>query len=254
MFAPATVPAQLALAHVPAVDAVAHSVVQARIVGARTVQLAVGPVEAGLASADVVALRHVPAESIVLAGRRGTRVVATAIPVVETVVAETMIIGFRSEIPTMSPVPARIVRAQVGKFASVADKPSHACAPSSGFLGHVTYSVVLTLESFRRTRVEFFTPETAVMFRACADDLSALDDLSSAVHASAGNRSVHQHPVCFATSSAAFVPLVPLTPWRNQAAGFATVPVATSAFSFGTEHALVSSIIWNASFVWEAWV
>ena len=166
--APSAEPACLALAHVPAVDTVAHAVEQAGRVDARAVQIAVVAVEAGLASARVVRLGQVTTVSVVLAGRGGTRIEPGAVPAVESVVAGAVVVRVRGQVPAVASVPARPELAPVHVLAHLAVETVQTVTPRGSIYRRLLADgAVLTLGHAARIAILALT--SAEMFRTFAN-------------------------------------------------------------------------------------
>lgn len=172
VFAPPAEPPRLAIAEVPPVDAVAHSVVQTRTVSARTVQLAVVAVKPRTTPARVVGVRQVPTESVVLAGRRRTRVVAGAVAPVESVVAEAMVVGVGDDVTTVAAVLTRFVSTVVGVLAQFPEESLAALAPFPAAVRHRAAAPVLTYQGASRALGRELAPVAGVLLRTCALRLS----------------------------------------------------------------------------------
>lgn len=89
----ADVPAKCTLAHELAIDAVAETPVQTRLVNTRTVQLTVVAMETGLTAARVLGVRQIATDGVVLTGSREARIVTRARCAEVAVVAGARVVG-----------------------------------------------------------------------------------------------------------------------------------------------------------------
>lgn len=183
MFAPPTEASLLAVAEEPSVYAVTHPVVQARVVGARTVQLAVVAVEPGPTPTEVVRVGDVSADTVVLAGRRGAGVVAGAVATVEAIVAEAVVVPVGDQVPTVAPVLTRTGGdAPVDGIALVPDEPPSAFAALLSLLPDHTGAAVLATQE-PDACAQMLAAIAEITLCACATSSSAFRDRCSAVMA-----------------------------------------------------------------------
>lgn len=180
VFAPTTEASLLAVAEEASVDAIAHAVVQTRIVSARTVQLAAVAVKSRSAPTDVVGVSDVATDAIILAGRRRARVVAGAVAPVEAIVTETVVVTVGGHVATVTSVPTGTGNAAIDGVALVPGEPPSTLASLFALLSYHTDTLVLTPQE-SDARAHMLAAIAEITLCACAASSSGFGDSCSAV-------------------------------------------------------------------------
>lgn len=170
----------LAVAEESSIDAVTHTVMQTRVIGARTVQLAVVAVKARSTPTDVVGVCDVATDPVVLAGRRGARVVAGAVASVESIVAEAVVVTVRSHVATVAPVLTRTGDTPVDGVALVPDESPSTLASFLTLLPDHTDTAVVTPQEPSACS-QMFAAIAEITLCACATSSSGFRDRCSAM-------------------------------------------------------------------------